>query len=573
LTSPVTVLSATEIKNRNQTYIADLLRTVPGIAVNRSGPGAALTQLRMRGTEASHVLVLIDGVEVANPTAGEYDFSGIRAADIVTIEVLRGEQSALYGSDAVGGVINIITNAGQTVESWSGSVEAGSFGTLQGHVSSVIPLGNASLAISGDVLTTDGYDISGRNGEEDGSESRSLNVGLNNIALAGITLSGKYTASHLRAEFDADSPFDGVLDDTNSVTFVDTNSARLDAKFDLVGLTHVVTLSGHDITTDTRSGSLSTSDGTRRNAKWATKGEFGAHTISALAEAEKESYTITPSFAFSPTTPKNTTYAIAGDYRFKQDGIDLNASARKHFNDRFDDAFTWKIGGAYAISSLDGRIRASVGTGIKNPSLIELFGFFPENNFTGNPDLKPERSLGYDIGYAQNLLDGDVVLSADYFHSDLENEVFTDFSAFPFLARNRTTESKREGVELEGRWQMNDQFSGRASATFLDAEEDGVKELRRPEFLASGTITWDADPFSVTLSADHTGSQIDTNFATFSRVELDSFTLVGLNAIYRVNDVISVSLRGENLLDEDYQEVVGYASQGRGFYAGLRANF
>lgn len=573
LTSPVSVISGTEIKNKNYTYIAELLRSVPGVAVNRSGPGGALTQIRLRGTEASHVLVLIDGVEVANPTAGEFDLSGIRAADIATIEVLRGEQSALYGSDAVGGVINIITNAGKTNESWSASVEAGSFNTLQGRVTGIIPIGGANLSITGAALTTDGYDISGLNGEEDGSESRSINIGLNNVGFAGITLSGKYSGSNLRAEFDADAPFDGRLDDTDSLTFVDTKSARIDAKFDLAGLNHVLTLSGHDIITDTRSGFPSSSEGTRRNAKWAAKGKFGPHAITALAEVEKGTYSIAPSFAFSPTTPENTAYAIAGDYRFQHGAIDLNASARNDFNDRFDDAFTWKIGGAYAMNSINGRVRASVGSGIKNPSLIELFGFFPETNFVGNPDLKPEQSFGFNFGYEQSLLDGDVVLSADYFSSELTDEVFTDFSSFPFLARNRSTASKREGIEIEGRWQMSDGFSARGAATFLNAEENGVPELRRPEFLGSATLTWDADPFTLTLSADHTGSQFDTDFATFSRVELDSFTLVGLNISYQLNDVVSLSLRGENLLDEDYREVVGYTSQGRGIYAGLRADF
>jgi len=203
--------------------------------------------------------------------------------------------------------------------------------------------------------------------------------------------------------------------------------------------------------------------------------------------------------------------------------------------------------------------------------MTEIFGFFPAF-FVGNPDIQPERSLGYNIGYEQSLLDDDLSISVDYFRSDLENEILTDFSVFPSTVINLATESKREGVEVETRYALeNIQFYG--SATFLDSEENGVKELRRPEFQASGTLTWNADPFSVTLSADHTGSQIDTDFATFSRVELDSFTLVGLNLNYHINDIISVSLRGENLLDENYQEVVGYTSQGRGIYAGLRADF
>ena len=109
LTAPASVITESEIAARGQQHVSDLLRTLPGIAVNSSGPAGGLTQIRIRGSEANHVLVLIDGVEVANPSSGEFDFSGLRAEDVVRIETLRGEQSALYGSDAIGGVINIIT--------------------------------------------------------------------------------------------------------------------------------------------------------------------------------------------------------------------------------------------------------------------------------------------------------------------------------------------------------------------------------------------------------------------------------------------------------------------------------
>ena len=191
LSSPVSVLTKTEIEARNQTYIGELLRSQPGIAVNRSGPGGALTQIRMRGSEASHVLVLVDGIEVANPAAGEFDLSGIRSADIMKIEVLRGEQSALYGPDAVGGVINIVTRAASVEPAWEASVEAGSFGTLDGQASAVIPVGKASLSLSAGALHTEGYDISGQSGEKDGSQSRHINIGPEPIGTRRRVLFGQ----------------------------------------------------------------------------------------------------------------------------------------------------------------------------------------------------------------------------------------------------------------------------------------------------------------------------------------------------------------------------------------------
>ncbi|MBN4055698.1 TonB-dependent receptor [bacterium AH-315-J23] len=573
LTSPVTVLTNDEIKVRGNDYVSDLLRTVPGASVNRSGPAGGLTQLRLRGTEGNHVLVLVDGIEVSNPNTGEFDFASLRSEDVVKIEVLRGEQSALWGSDALGGVVNIITRAGEVNESYSLALKAGSFNTFEGQVSAVAPIGTAALSINGNVYRTDGYDVSGMGGEKDGAESRALNVGLNNVEVGGLTLSAKYSANHAVSEFDADTDFDGRLNDTLSDTKTDTQAGRISARFEIAGFDNLINFN----MSDTKQNTVGTSfpndtTGKRTQLNWAAKKTWNVHSLTLLAETEKEQFSNFGGTGAGQNQDESIqNQAVAVDYRFNQNAVTLSASGRADFNDRFDDSQTWRIGGGYAFEGVGGRVRASVGTGVKNPSMTELFGFFPAF-FVGNSDIKPETSTGYNIGYDQAL--GGWNLSADYFRSSLKNEIFTDFGVFPSTVRNRTTKSKREGVELEVRGSLGDIIQMRASATFLDAKENGVRELRRPKFLASATATWTPiEPLSFTLSADHTGSQIDTDFATFSRVELKAFTLVGLNIRYALSDVVTLSVRGENLLDEDYQEVVGYASQGRGVYAGISADF
>ena len=578
-TSPVSIISETEIATRGQQYISDLLRSLPGVAVNSSGPAGGLTQIRVRGSEANHVLVLIDGVEVANPSSGEFDFSGLRAEDIVRIETLRGEQSALYGSDAIGGVINIITRAGSTREGWRASIEAGSRETIEGQISAVIPVGDAALSINGNAFNTDGYDISGLDGETDGSKSLSLKLGLNKVELGGITFSAKFGTSKLDTQFDSDSDFDGRLNDTSDETTVKTETARVDARFDLAGFSHLITSHMVDTDTDTRSGFSTRSKGARHGINWAAEKEFGDSSFTALAEAEHESYSIIPNFTEADAEPDNWTYALAGDYRYNAGPISLTASARYDINDLFQDAATWRIGGGYAFEDFGGRVRASIGTGVKNPSLIELFGFFPGSNFIGNPNLKPERSIGFNIGYDQDF--SDVGVSIDYFRSELENEI-SGFNPSPF---NSEEDSTRQGIELEVRWQAADSLSIRGSATYLDSEENSITEIRRPETLASTTIIWSPlDALSLTAQIDHNGSQFDNrfffdpsigDFGAFSseRVTLDAFTLIGLNAAYDVDDHFMLTLRGDNLLDEEYQEVFGYASPGRAVYAGLKANF
>jgi len=573
LTAPASTITWDEIILRGSSHVSDLLRTIPGASINRSGPTGSLTQLRLRGSEGNHVLVFVDGIEMSNPNTGEFDFGYLRSDDVVKIEVLRGEQSALWGSDALGGVVNIITRAGNTHEHYSISLEAGSYASVSGQVSAVVPIGGAALSINGNVFNSSGYDVSGTGGRDDGMSSRTANIGLNHIKVGSIVFDTKYASSHAVSEFDADTDFDGRLNDTLSETVTDTQTGRVSARFEVAGLDNLINLS----LTDTKQNTVGTSfpndtTGRRTQINWAAEKSWDVHSLTLLAETEKEQFSNFGGVGAGQNQEESIrNHALAADYCFNQNAITLSASARADFNERFDDSQTWRVGAGYAFEDLGGRVRASVGTGVKNPSMTELFGYFPAS-FVGNSNLTPETSLGYNVGYDQEL--GEWNFSADYFRSNLKNEIFTDFGVFPSTARNRTTKSKREGVEFEARGSLGNTVDIRASATFLDAKENGISELRRPEFLASATATWTPiDLLSFTLSADHTGSQIDTDFATFNRVELKAFTLVGLNMRYSVNDVVTLSLRGENLLDENYQEVVGYASQGRGGYAGISADF
>ena len=572
VTVPVSIITEADIQARNQGVVADLLRTVPGLAVSQNGGAGSLTQIRLRGAEANQIVVIIDGVEVANPSDGAFDFGGLRTEDVVKIEVLRGEQSALYGSDAIGGVINIITRAGSTSESWRASVEGGSRDTLEGQISAVISLGDAALSVNGNAFTTDGFDISGLRGEKDGAKTQSLSLGLNSVELGGVTLSGKYGFSTRETDFDSDSDFNGRLNDTADETEVKTETARVDARFALAGFDHKITAARTETNTDTVGRFSSRSVGTRKAANWAAKRGFGkAHSFTALAEVENESYEIVPNFTEPGADPENTNYGLAGDYRYADDSLTLTASARHDINDLFNDSTTWRVGAGYGFS-WDGRIRASVGTSVKNPTLIELFGFFPASNFTGNPDLNPETSLGISVGYEQSI--GNLDVSVDVFRSELEDEITTLFNPdFTTTVVNLNSDSTREGIELAASW-TNDNFSVSGSASFLNSEQDNLEEIRRPKVLASGTAKWTAtEDLSLTVSVDHNGSQLDTDFATFQNVKLDSFTLVGANARFHVTDEVALTLRGTNLLNETYQELVGYASPGRGAFAGLELEF
>ncbi|WP_298916549.1 TonB-dependent receptor [uncultured Algimonas sp.] len=569
LTIASSVLTETEIEARGQQYVSDLLRSMPGIAISASGSRGNLTQIRVRGAEANHVVVIIDGVEVANPSDGGFDLSGLRAQDIVRIEVLRGEQSALYGSDAVAGVINVVTRAGNTAERWQASVEGGSRGTLEGQASAVIPIGTAALSVNGNAFRTDGFDISGLGGEKDGSTSETINVGLNAVRFGGARFDAKFAHSNVNADFDSGSP----LRDTSDTLEAGTTTARGDVRFKTGVIDHKIGLGHLERRTDTKSPTgTSRSVGERTTASWAAGLTRETDKFTLLGEFERETYSNSPNSVDPDGKAENDTAAIAAEYRRTLGPATLTASGRYDSNDLFDDAVTWRLGAAYDFS-WEGRLRGSVGTGIKNPTLIELFGFFPASNFIGNPDLDPEKSIGVNVGYQQTI--GAFEGSVDLFYSELQDEidgfVFNGVSS----VRNLERDSTRQGVELEASYTLGTvRLSG--SATFLDSDQGDVEEQRRPDMLASATIDWDAtDRLRLSAYADHTGSQLDSDFSTFPapRVTLDAFTLVGARAAYAVGDHATVSLRGENLFDADYQEVFGYASPGRAVFAGLALDF
>lgn len=579
VTSAVTLLDPEEIELRGP-VLSDALRAVPGLAVSRSGPAGSLTDVRLRGSEANHVLVLIDGIEASVPFTGGFNFSQTPAFGVDRVEVLRGEQSALWGSDAIGGVINILTNSGTPETHWSLFGEAGSFETRQAGASVSGTRGSLSGGVSASFYATEGIDAAGLGGEDDGFDLRTLSASGTLGLSPGIRLEGAARLTAYTTEYDADTDFDGRLDDTAN----ETDGLRHGARLAVIAEPGAIRLPWRselsfslvsDAMTNSDAGVFSgETEGRRWQAYYQGTAEWSGlgadHRLTLLAEHESERFS-----AYSgPGAGDNqvrelSNDALAFDYGATAGALSLHASARQDWNEQFDDALTWRIGAAYAFDAIGGRIRASYGEGVKNPGIYELFGFFP-GFFTGNPDLVPERSRGWEIGWDQRF--GDTLrFGVSAYASTLEDEIYTDFASVPATARNRTFESERRGVEAEGEWQALTTLTVRGSATFAESEENGAPEIRRPDLLASLSVNWTPNgPFSAGLSADHVGEQIDTDFATFTNVTLPAYTLVSGRFAYAVNDRLELYVRGDNLLNEEYRDVVGYAAPGRGLYFGLR---
>jgi vitamin B12 transporter len=577
VTSVTSIVTQDDIELRGGLTLADTLRSVPGIAISSSGGTGGLTDLRVRGSEADHVLVLIDGIEASVPLTGGFDFAHAPGFGVERVEILRGEQSALWGSDAIGGVINIRT-AGSTGEaSRLAQFETGSFGSRFAGVRVSGGQGRATGGISASFVQSDGIDVSGAGGEEDGY-SRAFVSTAGQISLAeGESIQWAARAVDFESEFDSDSDFNGLLNDTaeHSAGLQTALGGRLTLQ--RLGLQHDIAINASQDRLETFNSGLRQSETEAQRlqtyyqatADWQT----GAvrHRLTGLLEFENVQFESFAGVGAGSNQSRNiNNTALAVDYRVSRGPARLSASLRQDQNDEFEDATTWRIGGAWAFDGIGGRARLSFGDGVKNPGIYELYGFFP-GNFIGNPALTPERSRGWEIGWDQALEDRGQV-SLTWFDARLEDEIYTDFSAFPFTARNRSTRSRRSGVEIDAAYAPVEGLNFTASATFLEAEENGTPELRRPEFTGSVAINWapTESGWQIGLAADHTGQQFDTDFTSFTTVELPAYTLVSARLEWSMAEAIHLYVRGTNLFDEERVDVFGYASEGRGLFMGIR---
>jgi len=595
LAASATVIDADQLDQRQTRIVSDILRDVPGVAVSRIGAIGGQTQIRIRGTESNHVLVLIDGIEVADPYYGEYDFGTLIADPEAKIEVLRGQQSSLYGSDAIGGVINYITLSGAEAPGYTARAEGGSFGTFSGAARAAGVTGNLDYAVSGSWYHTNGYPTAEGGTRDLGSDSVGASAKLNwppadNLRLSGV-LRYSYTYADLNdSDSDPTSPTFGYTIDSPGVHNINEAlygllSAELTA-FDgrwtnsLSGQFADTARDGYDA-----SGRTYGDKGQRYKGSFVSSFRFGTdavtHRLTGAVDVEREQFQNTaPVSTFAFTGRRSTdNVGLVGQYELTAGGFTGGASIRYDDNNRFADATTWRVQAGYRLPS-DTRIHAAYGTGVKNPVYYELFGYY-DGKYIGNPNLKPEKSEGWEAGIEQSFLAGKAVIGATYFDSRLKDEIYTTYPAPDFIATpgNRTTDSTQHGVEVSASLRPIPQIQIDAAYTWLDAKEDGVKETRRPDSVASfnATVFSTDRRFSGTLTVRYNGRMTDLAYTDPSyvpvTVSLREYALVNLNANYKISNRVSVFGRVENLFDERYEEVFSFAAAGRGAYGGVRVAF
>ena len=596
--SSVTAMSGDEARASGFSQLSDVMRTFPGMHVSQSGSRGSLTQFRVRGAEANHLLVMIDGVPANANSDGAYNFADIPLDDIERVELLRGPQSGLYGANAHSGVLTIVTKSGRGQKpEFTARIEGGTQRSAEGAMSARGSAGPVYGSITTSYATTDGFNIA-RNGAETDGAKRLAVTGKAGIDFSpNFNVEGFVRHARRKAEFDPQDPFflnTGLVEDapgysTNLAETLARGEATLklfderwiqsvkwtSTRQDLSALEGFVRSSGSVGSTET----LSYKSALILDSMFAG-GE--RHRLTGLVEDRREKFSFDSIFVFGPDLDaarngyKRTSTGVGGEYVLDllATGTTISAAVRQDFNEPFKDELTWRLSLSQKVAPIGGRLHASVGRAVTNPSFLEQFGFVT-STFVPNPSLVPESSIGWDAGWEQTLWNGRVVFDVTYFNSRLENEiVLISLPSFRSSVRNMTGTSTREGVETTLKVRPFDWLTVSGTYTYTDARDDqGVQEIRRPKHAASGTVTasFAEGRGKATLNVVYNGKMTDTIF-TFpsSTTTLAAYTLVGGMISYDTTPWSTIYLRAENVFDRRYEEVYSFRSPGAAVYAGLK---
>src|SRR5438067_11487001 len=581
-----TLITEKEIERDQKRTLPDVLRTVPGLNIVQTGGPGGKTSVFMRGSNSNHTKVLIDGIDANDPSQdGVFDFGQVLTSDIAQVEVLRGPQSSLYGSDAIGGVVNIVTKTGEGPPQFTGRIEGGSFDTfnqsasVRGSVSRVRYSFNVAHFLADDTPVTP-LDLlpPGRKRINDSYENITVSTKLvaDLTDIFSIDFVGRYTDSTLFFTGDDFSFFPSVpaasQSEQNARQFFGRGEAHLvlfDGAFKNrfgVGYTNYrTTIQAPDTGFGLPPENINHGD--RLKFDWQGNIELSKGQVLVLGAEDYEDRLID-----SPISAENDN--VAGFVELQSEILPrlfTAASVRYDNNERFGDKTTWRVAPAYIVPQTNTKLKASYGTGFKAPSLTQLFVIIPACNFFANPDLQPEESEGYDFGFEQPLMGERLRFGATYFHNDIKNLINANAT---FTSLENVGQATTQGVETFISVAVTDRFKVRGDYTYTDAVDDttGLELLRRPKHKASVTASWlPTDRLSFSATALYVGSQVDGNRSfSIQRLEADPYFVVNLAANYDAGKGVMLFVRIDNVFDERYENPTGFQRPGFGVFGGAR---
>ena len=578
----VTLIGTERIERLGEPLAVSFLRQVPSLAVSTSGSAGSVTEVRIRGAEADHTLLFIDGIRANDPAAGNVPRFELLGSDLLSrIEVVRGPQSALWGPEAIGGVVAV---GGGGAEGARAIGEAGSFGFARlgggaaGKSGSLTFNANAGLQRARGIDAFDGP----QGGERDGYRNLSARGRLSWAAAEGVELGLTGFALTGRSEFDGYDPLTFQRADTLDKSRNRLAAARLSGRLERGSLA----VSGWASKLGSRNRNLlddslvNVTHGGRANA--GLQGEFelrtgrAEHRLIAAAEATRETFrSRNPNDPFADQKQDRAQQAVVGEVRSRWAGwLSTDVALRRDLFNRFKDRTTLRA--SALVTAADGvQFAASFGEGIAQPSFFDLYGFYP-GFFVGNPDLRPERSRGWEV--SARLVRGAFRGALTAYRQRLTDEIV---STADFLStENADGRSRRRGVELELGWARSERLNITGTYAFLDAEQqrrsadDPARELRRPRHSGSVAADGRAGRLSYGASLAFVGKHRDRRDSLpYDLVDLDSYWLAGARLGWRLNERLELFGRVANAFDADYQDLVGYRTEGRSAHAGVRLGF
>ena len=569
--SSFSVITQEQIQQSGQNTVAEVLRGQLGVDVVRQGGPGGLSSVFLRGANSQHTKVLLDGIPLNDPSSASraFDFSNLTVDNIERIEVLRGPQSMVYGSDAIGGVVNIITKRGEGPLSVRATGMGGSFNTGQTGLNVSGGDERRYYSVSGSFLSTGGISAaSARNGN---TEHDSYNNGAVSGRLGynlGDVWNLDYVFRYVDAAAEIDDfdffsglPIDNLIRKNLTRNFANRVQLTNWAVDGLVQQKVGLSLNDYD-RRDTDPGLFSPGlfHGQTREVDYQASALLTeTNTLSAGANYLAED-------AFSSLNPQ-AAQNIKGVWL--QDAFQIGPSWFNTAGFRWDDASragsaqTYRFTSLYRIDPIDAAIHGSLGTGFRQPALAEnLFAF-------GNPNLRPERSKGWDIGARQQIWGDAIFFDATYFRNDFRDLIIFDFNTFSLQNVGRARSS---GVELTLNSLLTQQLWMNVGYTFddtLNYDTDNLL-LRRPrnKALLSFTRTSADSRSAVTLSAIYVGERLDTGNNI-----LRQYMLLNMSGTYQATDRVQLFARLDNITNTFYEEVRGFGTPGFGAYGGLNVTW
>lgn len=571
IATPHSIISQQDIVEATDKNIAQLLRAIPGL--NVSSTGSATNQVRIRGGEGNHILVLIDGIEAGGGADDEYYFSGISASQVERIEIMRGPQTVFFGPSASSGVINIITKAPSREQFTALEMGAGKQNFID--FSQNFLIGKTQALISASIEEDQGHDASYLSGDKDGIKRDTLRWRSNSTTDNGTDIKFNLRIANETYDYDGvdytpqshldyviDKPYTGKRDEMLG----GLNIKRL---FNGGRSSHELSLRSTQYKSSIDENGVSTA--TANITSWTMK----YHLHRSFQGGSLNEATTSGSFIVEKSIDKNNlapalkrepiAFGLEFRHRFP-DATSLQAGYRSESSEQFATAKTWKLAALKPLSD-NTTITFDSGTGVVNPSYCEIYGGPACYDTTGNPNLKPEKNLSYSLGVKQGFSLAKSTLKITAFKETLTDEI----KAGPWPAyfpTNLSGKSNRHGVELEFQAYPSEKTSVHSNYTYVISRDANKEiEVRRPrhELFIRGQYFWGSNDGIIELNLKNIAGNRDIYPTDYASQKMPDYTIFGLKSSWNFNG-IRFGAGISNLFDGNSSDTWGYRNPGRSFY-------